>query len=120
MTDWGTVTGKPPIDDKPVVISFATVMDGQVLRWYADLAAAERGTELATASRSRASVRDAASPAVRDAAEAVYRLLRDSTRQRIRPDLSPWITHDQSFPSGAITVHGAPAEDDADEVGRDA
>ena len=39
--------------DTLVVIYTPTIMDGPVLRWYADVAAAEAGEELGSASRNR-------------------------------------------------------------------
>jgi len=38
-----------------VVIYFPTIMDGPVLRWYADIEAAEAGDEMGSASRNRVS-----------------------------------------------------------------
>jgi hypothetical protein len=35
-----------------IIISFATIMDGQVLRWYRDQTAVENGDEIMSASRS--------------------------------------------------------------------
>lgn len=65
-------------EQAPVVVSFATINDGLVLRWYVDEAGYTRSYEVASASRNRAWFREEdVSQELWDIVHQVHRRLRD-------------------------------------------
>lgn len=67
-----------------ICVPFPTIMDGLVLRWYADHTGFADRAELASASRNKVSVYvpvDELPPGVLDAANEAYALLADGERR---------------------------------------
>jgi hypothetical protein len=85
-----------------VCVATPTVMDGTVVRWYADLAAHERGEEVASASRNGVRLAEDVHPRIRDAAEAAHREL---ARNR-DADVRHYTTHTGSRRDGLVPVGG--------------
>lgn len=84
-----------------VSIAFPTIMDGTVIRWYANLDAAEHGDPVASASRNRVEVyRDDVHPRIRDAAEAAHRELAANRHADVRH----YTTHEKT--RGGIQPRG--------------
>ena len=85
-----------------VCVATPTIMDGTVVRWYADLDGYECGAELASASRNRVICEDGVHPRIRDAAEAAHREL---ARNRAA-DVRHYTTHCGNRVDGLVPVGG--------------
>lgn len=81
--------------DPMICIAYPTIMDGLVLRWYADAAAYDAGQELANASRNSFVTFDGCSPEVRALAVQAHSYLTVAYAARLHPqlDVSRWTTH---------------------------
>lgn len=80
-----------------ICVAFPTIMDGLVLRWYADIAGYEAGRELALASRDRFVTVPACSPEIRRLADQAHSYLTVEywAHLQLHPalDVSRWVTH---------------------------
>lgn len=93
-----------------ICVEFPTIMDGCVLRWYADEAGYRDRKELASASRNRAVIEPDASLEVCKLADAAHDYLRDAYARTFSPylDVSRWTTHrPASFMSHELKPLGA-------------
>lgn len=90
-----------------VCVATPTVMDGTVVRWYADLAAHEQGNVIASASRNRVEFhRDEVHPRIRDAVQAAHRELSGNRHADVRH----YTTHRRDGLSGPLVpVGGEPS-----------
>jgi hypothetical protein len=78
-----------------ICVEFPTIMDGLVLRWYADQAGYDLHREIANASRNCFVTFEGCTPEIRKAADDAHSYLSVSYAAHFVPrlDVSRWVTH---------------------------
>ena len=89
----------------PICIAYPTIMDGLVLRWYANESAWKGGSELASASRNCFITFDNCPADVARSADQAhsYLTVRYAASLHPRLDVSRWVTHTTRFLDRELT-----------------
>lgn len=78
-----------PTEDRPIAVKYPTIMDGTVVRWYANGEAFANGQEIVSASRVGVYARGYVTRAQYDAADAIHQRLKANPDA----DVADAITH---------------------------